>query len=434
MLFRSRVAPAPQDQQASPCRALVWVDTSLQKRTLVEQIRSIQEKLAEHEQRVRDFHQLAVPRFETWMATQFGETRQRIEQLQADQSRIERRLSMAQQLLSYNPNLKKHQVEMLIDRAECDSIEPLLALHQWIQQQLREAAKAGQESPQQRERRVMRAVQMASEALSDLILARYQQEFEGQGSLAVSAIPHEWTHELLVEFLEHYRREDGEPVLSLIFFLRLPEQQQRVEERVRVFAEEHFPRSKQESGDPDRWGSFFSGFEELFEKLGGRRSQHCGQDEEERTPERCEELKAVFRRLARQLHPDTGGPEASAHTQLWMEVQRHYQRGDVASLLKIETELSLQGSQIRPDEVGLAQLMEAKNLLDAKLKTKKSEWSRLSRRPEAKLQKSEKSPRKLQDLIRKFEAEFRREQRALEERLDQLQLAWFSLGQRRKRR
>jgi hypothetical protein len=434
MLFRSRATTPPQDWQSSPCRALVWVDTSLQKRTLVEQIRAMQQKIAEHEQRVRDFHRLAVPQFEAWMVKQFGKARQRIEELQAHRSKIEQRLSMAQQLLSYNPSLKKHQVEMLIDRAERDGLEPLLALHRWIQEQLKNAAEAGRESPQQRERRVMRAVQLASEALSDLILARYQQEFEGQGSLAVSAIPHEWTQELLLEFLEHYQREDGEPVLSLIFFLRLPDQQRRVEERVRAFLEQHFPRSNQGPEDQDRWGSFFSGFEELFEKLGGRRSRHGSSDEAGPAPERSEELKAVFRRLARQLHPDTGGPEASTSTQLWMEVQRHYQNGDVAMLLKIETELSLQAGQIRPDEVGLAQLLEAKSLLEAKLKTKKSEWSRLSRRPEAKLQKSENSPKKLQDLIRKFETEFTREQQALEEHLDQLQLAWFSLGQRRKRR
>lgn len=435
MLFRSKKhphlgnAPSPRDH-ACECRALVLVDVTDQKQRLLEQIRDMQDRVQLNQARVERFHEVVVPAFGSWIDLEFQKEQQRARELAEERQNLHRRLAMAQQIRQFAPHIKLPQMEEVIERAIAQSIEPVLALHEWEKERLRNHPKVQAETPSMRERRQMQSIIESSDLLSDLLLAKFQQEFEEQGGLHVESVPTSWIQELTSDFINYYKTDDGNPLLSLLFFLRKEQPKRRIEELVRDFLEQHFPKKKNDKrGQEERMNNFFEELEEMFESLGGGffgkkgRGEAGGSTAPPTAP--SDDCKAVFRRLARQLHPDTGS--ATTSTNVWMEVQRLYRKGDLQGLLALEMDLAVKSGELPVDQLGLCHLLETRDALERTLRGQKSEWARLSRRPEAKLDRDGKTPNKLRSLADKLRKEFTSEIDQLEQELLQLQAHWIHL-------
>jgi hypothetical protein len=435
MLFRSKKSPqrgtaaAPRGQECE-CRALVLIDVTDQKQALLEQIRLMQDRVQLNQARVERFHEVVVPAFGSWLDSEFQKEQQKARELAEQRQQLHRRLAMAQQIRQFAPYLKPAQVEEVIERALAQSIEPVLALHEWEKERLRNHPRVQAETPSMREKRKMQSIVENSEVLSDVLLARFQQQFEEQGGLHVDSVPPSWIQELTCDFLDYFKTDDGNPLLSLLFFLRQEQPRRRIEELVRDFIEQHFPKKKNDKrGQEERMHSFFEDLEEMFESLGGGFFGKRGRGEGDAPPGPAaapsDDCKAVFRRLARQLHPDTGSGTAS--TAVWMEAQRLYRKGDLQGLMALEMDLAVKTGELPVDQLGLFHLLETRNALERTLKGQKSEWARLSRRPEAKLDRDGSSPSKLRALADKLRREFVSEIDQLEEELLQLQAHWIHL-------
>ncbi len=109
-------------------------------------------------------------------------------------------------------------------------------------------------------------------------------------------------------------------------------------------------------------------FEEFFEEgFGGGEEDEDGEDEDEwervagrrgkapaPPPQRASELKKLFRRLARRLHPDGEGATALAREQ-WEEAHAAYRRGDVETLRTLDAVCEVEGVPVSA-KLGLARL------------------------------------------------------------------------------
>jgi hypothetical protein len=436
MIFRRprHSSASAQSVQWSSCRALIWIDVQDEKDRMAREIRDLQEKRRLYDQRVAHFHQQLVPGYAAWMEQQFGEAQKRIQALQAERHLMQRRLSFAQQILHFAPELKRREIEQIVQRALDEQIEPLVALHNWIQEQLA-LTRDPMESTAQRERRQMQVIRHSADLLSDLLLARFQQEFEAQGQVQISAIPDEWMQKMMQQFIEHFLQEDGKPALVLLLYLRQESVRQQIEAMVREFLQAHFPATKPESGGFA--DALYESFEEILGRFGGGFAGRFGRSNPPRSSppsqESAAQLKAVYRRLARELHPDTGNlPEAD--TALWMEVQSLYQSGNLQGLLRVEMNLALQNPGMQLEAFDLSNLRETREALKQEVHERKNLWQRLSKRPEAKLGRHAHAPARLEKLQQKIQREFETQEDELSIELVQMRALWASLDRRRRPR
>ncbi|MCC5807076.1 MAG: J domain-containing protein [Opitutales bacterium] len=108
-------------------------------------------------------------------------------------------------------------------------------------------------------------------------------------------------------------------------------------------------------------------FEDFFDERFGGEDDDEDEDEDEweriahrrktpsaPPPEKASELKKLFRRLARRLHPDGEGATALAREQ-WEEAHAAYRRGDVEALRTLDTVSEVEGVPVSA-KLGLARL------------------------------------------------------------------------------
>ena len=135
---------------------------------------------------------------------------------------------------------------------------------------------------------------------------------------------------------------------------------------------------------------------------------------------RDDELKRIFRRLARDLHPDTGLESSPTTKAIWNEIMACYRSKDLEGLKALEVQKLLRLQQWDLKEHGLSTLHELKHKLRAQLRSLQAEQARLKEQPAHRWELAKNKPAKLKSLTKRWADEMREEIEMTEMELDDL--------------
>ncbi|MFZ4100097.1 MAG: hypothetical protein ACOYKZ_07235 [Chlamydiia bacterium] len=117
---------------------------------------------------------------------------------------------------------------------------------------------------------------------------------------------------------------------------------------------------------------------------------------------RDDELKRIFRRLARDLHPDTGLESSPTTKALWNEIMACYRTKDLEGLKALEVQKLLRLQQWDLKEHGLCTLHQLKRKLRAQLQSLQAEQAQLHKQPAHRWELAKDKPAKLKSLTKRW--------------------------------